>query len=234
MHASICTMALDLSTAELPEIAAHYAAPHSPWLRANMVISSDGKFVGSTGTSRDLTNALDLQLLLLLRAMSDVVLVGANTARNESYRQPKLRPEFAFLGRRAPRLALVTRSLNFDIDSVLFHGGASRTIVFHTGDKVPSKQLQEVAELIPVNSTTDVIAKLHEMHLPLITCEGGPNLLGQLLAADLVDEYDLTVSPVLSGNSSESTGAEVDLEHWQVLSSATADDFTFLRHTRRA
>ena len=227
-------MTLDLSTAELPEIAAHYAAPRSPWLRANMVISSDGKFVGSTGTSRDLTNALDLQLLLLLRAMSDVVLVGAGTARNESYQQPKLRPEFAFLGRPAPRLALVTRSLNFEIKSLLFHGGDTRTIVFHSSDQVPSKQLQEVAELIPVTTATEAIAKLHEMNLPVITCEGGPNLLSQLLAADLVDEYDVTQSPIASGVSSVPTGAEIDPAQWQVLATATSGNYTFQRHTRWA
>jgi 5-amino-6-(5-phosphoribosylamino)uracil reductase len=33
----------------------------------------------------------------------------------------------------------------------------------------------------------------------VVTCEGGPHLNGDLLAADLVDEWDLTVSPLLVG-----------------------------------
>ena len=75
-------MALDLNSAELREIASHYEAPRETWVRANMVISQDGHFVGPNNTSRDLTGPADLKLLLLLRALSDVILVGANTARH--------------------------------------------------------------------------------------------------------------------------------------------------------
>ncbi len=33
----------------------------------------------------------------------------------------------------------------------------------------------------------------------VVTCEGGPSLNGDLVAADLIDEWDLTVSPLLVG-----------------------------------
>ena len=226
-------MALELSTASLMQIADHYAAPHTPWLRANMVVSSDRKFVGETGSSRDLTNSRDLELLLLLRAISDVVLVGANTARRESYRQPKLRAAFEFLGKPAPRLALASRSLDFDLGSPLFHGGDTKTIVLLAGNQIPSPELSQVADVIPVADVEEMISKLHGMGLPLITCEGGPELLAQLIAADLVDEYDLTMSPVASVLDSKPTGAEVDPEFWDLISEAAADDYKYLRYIRR-
>ena len=43
------------------------------------------------------------------------------------------------------------------------------------------------------------VAALAERGLQRLLCEGGPSLLGQLLAADLLDELCLTVSPTLAG-----------------------------------
>ena len=45
----------------------------------------------------------------------------------------------------------------------------------------------------------------------VVTAEGGPHLNGQLLAADLVDEWDLTISPRLAGGEAgrASTGPEL-------------------------
>ncbi|NBO25829.1 MAG: pyrimidine reductase family protein, partial [Actinobacteria bacterium] len=77
---------LDLQTASLPEVAAQYQSEQHTWVRANMIVSQDRHFVGAGDSSRDLTGESDLKLLLLLRALSDAVLVGANTARIENYR----------------------------------------------------------------------------------------------------------------------------------------------------
>jgi riboflavin biosynthesis pyrimidine reductase len=41
--------------------------------------------------------------------------------------------------------------------------------------------------------------ELRKRGLDQVLCEGGPHLFGALLAADLVDELCLTVSPLLAG-----------------------------------
>jgi hypothetical protein len=159
---------LDLQLASLPDIAAHYQSDNENWVRANMIISQDGHFVGPSDSSRDLTGESDLKLLLLLRALSDVVLVGANTARMENYRQPKAREEFAFLNRKPPRIAVVSSSLDFDLSAPLFHGGLEKTIVINVGDKTPSAELNEIAHVVECSSNgsssfvPDLIAALNK------------------------------------------------------------------------
>ena len=44
-----------------------------------------------------------------------------------------------------------------------------------------------------------MIGALRDRGLDRIVCEGGPALLTHLVEADLIDEYDVTVAPILSG-----------------------------------
>lgn len=199
-----------------------------------MIISQDGHFVGPSDSSRDLTSESDLKLLLLLRALSDVVLVGANTARMENYRQPKVREEFAFLNRKPPRLAVVSARLDFDLTSPLFHGSSEKTIVINVGGKAPSTELNDIAHVMDVPSTSssfvqDMIAALTELGLRKVTCEGGPSLLAQLLEAEAVDEYDLTVSPVTVGGSPAWSEALPRDSNWDQVGSAVSGEFEFKR-----
>jgi riboflavin biosynthesis pyrimidine reductase len=200
-----------------------------------MIISKDSHFVGASDSSRDLTNESDLNLLLLLRALSDVVLVGANTARMENYRQPKARDEFAFLNRKPPRLAVVSSSLDFDLTTPLFHGGQERTIVINVGSITPSPALIEIAQIVNVHHGSspsfamDLIAVLADLDLQKITCEGGPSLLTQLLKANAIDEYDLTVSPITVGGSPTWPDALPKELNWDQVGAAVSGDFEFRR-----
>jgi 5-amino-6-(5-phosphoribosylamino)uracil reductase len=224
---------LDLQLASLPEIAAHYQSPEPNWVRANMIISQDGHFVGSSNSSRDLTTEADLKLLLLLRALSDVVLVGASTARLENYRQPKQHADFEFLNRPVPRLVIVSAKLDFDVTSNIFHGGFHRTLIINAGDNFASEELLDVAEVVSVKNdehfATTLIATLSDLNLVKVTCEGGPTLLSQLLLADVVDEYDLTVSPVKVGGFPSWPAALPSNSNWDQVGSATSGSYEFRR-----
>ena len=231
-------MILDLKLASLPEIASHYATDQPAWVRANMVVSQDGHFVGAGDSSRDLTSESDLKLLLLLRALSDVVLVGANTARLENYRQPKARAEYEFLERKPPRLAVVSASLDFDLTAPLFTGGLEPTIIFNVGNVVPPAALSKISQIVNVSAgeemgsqsfATRLISQLDELGLKKVTCEGGPSLLAQLLKAGVVDEYDLAISPVVVGGNPLWSDALPNPNDWVEVGSATADEFEFKR-----
>ena len=58
-------------------------------VRLNMVANREGQFVGPNGSSREISNLLDRELILRLRALSDVYVTGGNTFRNERYRVPQ-------------------------------------------------------------------------------------------------------------------------------------------------
>ncbi len=68
-----------------PDLAALYAYPDGPWLRANMVSSVDGA-ASLKGASAGLSSDTDRRLFALLRTLSDVIVVGAATVRTERYK----------------------------------------------------------------------------------------------------------------------------------------------------
>ncbi len=206
-----------------------------------MIISQDGHFVGPSDSSRDLTGESDLRLLLLLRALSSVVLVGANTARLENYRQPKARAEYEFLERKPPRLAVVSSSLDFDLASPLFTGGMESTIIINVGSVTPSAELSEIAQMVSVPANegtgslsfaTRLISQLAELGLKKVTCEGGPSLLTQLLEADAIDEYDLTISPLTVGGTPQWSDALPKTTDWVEVGGGISGDFEFKRLLR--
>jgi riboflavin biosynthesis pyrimidine reductase len=62
--------------------------------------------------------------------------------------------------------------------------------------------LSEVADVVRLKST-GVGDLLHYMRMArVVLCEGGPILVGQFIAADLIDELALTVAPLLVSGSS--------------------------------
>ena len=56
-----------------------------PWVRANFATSLDGAITGPDGKSGSINSAADHVVFELLRALSDVVVVGAGTLRSEGY-----------------------------------------------------------------------------------------------------------------------------------------------------
>jgi riboflavin-specific deaminase-like protein len=189
-----------------------YAYPADrPWLRANMVSSLDGA-AAVDGRSAGLSTPADKTVFATLRALCDVVLVGAGTARAEGYRALRAKPAYAQLraatGQRpAPVLALVSRRLDLDPASQLFHGGGERTVVVtsETSDAGARARLGEVADILVAGEhEVDLGSALDQLHARGLTralCEGGPSLLGDVVAAGLLDELCLTLAPKVVGGS---------------------------------
>ena len=200
---------------EVDDVAAMVAAEprpapaHRPWVLVNMIASLDGA-IAVSGRSGALVGPGDKELFSALRGIADVILVGAGTARAEHY--GPARPSDATRSSRrgrgqseVPPIALVSRSLDLDLASPLFTAGAERTIVITcaSADSTRRAEVAAAAELIVAgDEAVDLAAALAALSArgaTVVTCEGGPHLNGDLIAADLVDEWDLTVSPLLVG-----------------------------------
>jgi riboflavin biosynthesis pyrimidine reductase len=180
-----------------------------PWLLVNMVSSLDGAIeVG--GRSGALGGPADKAVFSALRAVADVVLAGAGTVRMERY-GPARPTEPQRIARRArgqdetPTIAVVTRSLDLDLSSSLFTTEGPRPIVI-TCDASPADRRHTVAEhadlVVAGHDDVDLTTALKELAgrgAAVVTCEGGPRLNGDLVAADLIDEWDLTLASLLVG-----------------------------------
>ena len=235
--------------ADQPDLPALYAYPDGRWLRANMVSSADGAAT-LHGLTRPLSSDTDRRVFALLRTLSDVILVGAATVREEKYQPARPRELWSHVrdGRPpTPPVAVVTRRLDFDLDCPLIAAAPphARTIVI-TVAQAPADRRAELARhadvIVAGEETVDLqaaVGALAERGYRRLLAEGGPHLLAQFLEADLLDELCLTVGPLMAGPDASrivtgppGTGpaAPLALTLAHVLEE---DGFLFCRYTRR-
>lgn len=192
------------------DLAALYAWPEAagPTVRGNMITSLDGG-AALDGRSGGLGNEADRRLFAVLRDLADVILVGSGTVRAEGYAGVELdetrRARRVRWGRPAspPPIAVVT-GRGLDPGLPLFTDFETRPIVITP--RAAASRVPEAAEpLIAGADTVDLTAAIRglaDRGLRRIHCEGGPDLLGRLVADDLLDECCLTVAPLLLGSAS--------------------------------
>ncbi len=156
------------------------------------------------GSSRPLSTPADRAALRTLRAVADVVLVGAGTARSEDYGRVPL-PEDLRRRRRdegrpeRPVLAVVTRSFGLEPASRLLSDPEQPVVVLAPEQAEAPRELPEHVDVVRAEGGAALVGALQERGLLRVLCEGGPQLLTTLLADDVVDELCLTTSPVLAG-----------------------------------
>src|SRR5487761_1544650 len=142
----------------------------------------------------------------------------------------------------APRLAVVTRSLDLDWASDAFARAPaeSRTLVItcKTADAQRLERAREVADVVIAGEdrvdTERALLRLSELGHRVVLCEGGPTLLGELVAAGRLDELCLTIAPLMGGDplpvSMSPPGAP--LRHFAVRHVIRDGDTLFLRYER--
>ncbi|WP_367320236.1 pyrimidine reductase family protein [Streptomyces sp. HUAS ZL42] len=237
----------------LGELAAAYAYPEpgpggrEPWLRANMVSTLDGA-AQHDGRSQPISGAADMRIFGTLRALADVVIVGAETVRLEGYRPARARAEFAELRKAAgqgpaPAIAVVTASLDLDFSLPLFTSPLVPTLVLTGAAAAPDRigaaekagaRVVIAGDGVGVDPARAVRALADLGHTRLLT-EGGPRLLGQLVAAEVLDELCLTVSPMLTAGDAQriAGGPAVAVPRRFALESLLEDaGFLFTRYRR--
>ena len=190
-----------------------------PCLVANFVQTLDG-VVAIPDLER--SNALvsgeseaDRFLVGLLRACADVVLVGSRTmcaSAQGTWRPERVYPPaaaaFADLRRRRgrperPAVAVLTAGGSLDPAHPILAEGA--LVLTTAAAAVPLRAaVPPATEVVAVNEGDRVdpalaVAVLRERGHAVILSEAGPTVFAQLLAARLVDELFLTLSPLVAG-----------------------------------
>ena len=214
-------------------------------VRVNMVESVDGAAT-SAGRSGSLSGPADKALFGLLRAVADAVVVGASTVRIERYGPPRLSDEQRSARVAAgldpvPALAIVTASCQLDPTARLFTDAEVRPVVLTvaTGDAARRARIAEVADVVVAGDTrvdlSVALGALVERGWTDVLSEGGPSLVGELFAADLVDEWCVTVAPTVTSGGAPRIAHGTALDPpvaLELLSLLEDEGFLFLRYGR--
>ncbi|MEP7193376.1 MAG: pyrimidine reductase family protein [Actinomycetota bacterium] len=194
-------------------LALAYAYPQlsadQTWVRANFVTTLDGAATGDDGRSGSINTGADRDVFALLRALCDVVLVGAGTARAEGYRRAVVRAPWLNLrqGRPAhPTTAVFSRSgvvpprlsdAREDSGEVLLvtcESAGAEAVDRARGTLGEDHVIIRGDESVDLSAAVDALA---DRGLPQILCEGGPHLMRDLTASGRLDELCLTIAPTV-------------------------------------
>ena len=190
-----------------------------PHVVMNMVMSADGKSV-IEGTERGIGSATDQRLMRELRVHADVVLNGAGTLRAsgtssrlgdaalEAMRVERGRPA-------APIAAVMSRSGNLPLGRPFFTARDFPAIVYLSEEMSKARRDEIAAAGRPVVALTtgDEFPGMlrhmrHELDASVLLVEGGPKINAALYAIDAIDEFFLTLGPVVVGGEDTLTAVE--------------------------
>ena len=229
------------------DLADHYPWPERDgraWVRAMMVSTLDGAAAGADGLSGSISGSADRDVFTAVRRYADAVLVGGGTLSSEEYGAMKAVDDAA--ERRAaqgqaeaPRLVVVSGSLDLPMGDEGFLGSTVPPLVL-TGSGADEDKVTALRERCEVVRAPDervdprwAVDQLVERGLWRIVCEGGPSLLRDVTAAGLLDEADLTFSPLLVGTSATpDTDVIDDPAEFELAHVLTADHFLMSRYVR--
>lgn len=211
-------------------------------MRAMMVTTLDGAAAGPDGLSGSISSDVDGAVFDSVRRFADAVLVGAGTLRAERYGPMRANPDDA--ERRAqggqeaaPRLVLVSGSLNLPWELPVFAESTLTPIVLTTSDAdagalATARDHATVLQLGDLEAAT-LLDALTARGLRRIVCEGGPSLLEAVVAANLLDEADITVSPLFAGTARTPRTRGLDeVAPFTLTHLLTAESFLMARYLR--
>lgn len=198
-----------------------------PWVSLCMVASIDGSTVVD-GRSAQLSSATDSAVLLQLRRLADVIIVGAGTVRAEGYGPPSTPGQ---------RIGVVTGTGNVPLESELFTSGAGFVI---TSEAAPG--IGEHIDVIRCGTDAvdldGAIRRLDQVKADcaIVQVEGGAALNAAMIESDLLDEINVTTSPLTVGGAGPRLAAgALPVAHRFEIAQLALDEqsFVFSRWLRR-
>jgi riboflavin biosynthesis pyrimidine reductase len=221
---------------------------HECWVMGHMVAGLDGT-AAVGGRVGSLSTSPDQELFPRMRQVADIVLVGAETVRREGYGPVRLGEEARQWRRQrgsspTPPLAVVSRSLALDWTAKVFTDAPEQApthlVTCARADPERLAQAERVATVIVAGDErvepAAAMQALAERGRRVVLCEGGPTWLGELVAADRLDELLLTISPLMGGDPLPVavTPRGAGLAAFDLKSTMAEEHTLFLRYERRA
>jgi diaminohydroxyphosphoribosylaminopyrimidine deaminase/5-amino-6-(5-phosphoribosylamino)uracil reductase len=176
-----------------------------PFVTLKYAQSLDGRIATATGHSQWISSHESLVYSHRLRAISDAILIGGGTLRQDN---PKLTTRLV-KGKNPIRVVL-SESGDFPLDRDIFTDGQSPTyiatsssFVRNTSDPYQVMHLQNGGKGLDLN---DLLRQLGQMGVMTILVEGGASVLTSFLRQKLADKIVVCVAPILIGRGIEAVG----------------------------
>ncbi|MFI9405612.1 dihydrofolate reductase family protein [Nocardia sp. NPDC052316] len=180
-----------------------------PYVLLSVAVSIDGYIDDASPERLRLSDPADFDRVDQVRADSDAILIGAETLRRDN---PRLLVDSA--ERRTARVEAgkpeyplkITVTASGDLDPGLrfwHHGGDKLVYTTETGAARLADRLSGLAEVVSLGAELDFGALLDDLGrrgVARLMVEGGTRIHTTFLAADLADELQLAVAPLLVGD----------------------------------
>ena len=222
-----------------------------PYVLLNMVMSLDGK--AAVGRDeRGMGSKADQRLMRELRTNADLVLSGAGTLRatGVSPRLGSVELEGLRESRGKPRLptsVVLTRTGKLPFERPFFTANDFDAIVY-VADSAPKGTVEAIvsagrpAMLLPREGAISwMLAHMrYELGADVLLVEGGPDVNAQLFELDVIDEFFLTLAPLVIGGRETITPVEglplapAELPNFSIVASAVNEETNevYLRYRR--
>jgi riboflavin biosynthesis pyrimidine reductase len=174
--------------------------------------------------------------------VADAVLIGPGTVRAEGYARlvgsEQRRATRAAAGRvEDPPAVIISRRFDIPWEAGLFAASEQPVIIYTGADAGEPPRVSAPVEVVRLDpcTPTAALADLRSRGVRALLSEGGPTLFRGLLADGLVDELFLTLTPVLTGDDTETpilSGGRLDLPARMALQWVLrSDQELFLRYS---
>jgi riboflavin-specific deaminase-like protein len=178
-----------------------------PFVIGHLAQSLDGCIAQADGESHWISGEVDLDHTHRLRAICDVVMVGAETAAKDDCRLSVRRVD----GPHPVRVVLDPQG-RLESDRKLFHavGGATLWLVGGAGADKPAPH--EQVEVVPFATTEgqfdlhELMDFFHQRGFRRVFVEGGGITIFHFLKAQLMDRLHIAVAPILIGGGRPTIG----------------------------
>ncbi len=220
-----------------------------PFFFSNFVMTVDGKVAITTNPHAywPIGSTTDHATMYNLRAHADVLMHGSTTALSHRALNALTKPDFqkqrGALGKDPVlRYAVITANDTAKLLPQLNAAINPKPILFTTPATTITDEVAPFVEVVPTGEDQADLAAIsgwlwsHGYHHVLV--EGGPHVLAEFLAKDLLDEMFITIAPKIFGNDKHAAITMVEghlfepdkIKHLQLISHQAIKDEVYLHY----
>lgn len=222
---------------------------NGPFFFTNFVSTVDGKVQVKDGAPYwPIGSETDFQTLLDLRAYSDILIHGKNTALGFNHLGRIHSEEFKARRRNLKKTKdleymIIASNPDESLLPLLKNDFGAKAFIVTTQEATVAESLLPWVNILRFGEKSvdlNALANfLHQQEIKIALMEGGPTLLGSFLQADLIDEIFLTIAPKIFGNADQKTLTLVEghlfpadkIKKLKLLSVKQIEDELYLRYS---